>query len=69
MRNTLRREEGWAQWKKGAPPPLPTPKDGKGPACPDYERPPLRPPIAERVAEGAAGAGAAAAKAGARREA
>lgn len=73
VRAVLAREEGWAQWKRGGPPPLTAAAAkgaaGKGPACPDYERPPLEPPLARRVADGEAAEAAAAAKARARRDA
>jgi hypothetical protein len=68
VRNTLKREEGWVQWKRGGPPPAPTP-GAKQTACPDFARPPATPGLAAAVAEGEAAAAAAAAKARARREA
>jgi hypothetical protein len=67
VRGVLQREEGWVQWKRGGPPPVPATKESK--PCPDYARPSLHPGLAERAAEGEQKAAAAAARAQARQDA
>ncbi|KIY92118.1 hypothetical protein MNEG_15845 [Monoraphidium neglectum] len=68
VRSALQREEGWVQWKRGGPPPIPPPKERVQP-CPDFELQPPQRGLGERVAEGAAAAAAEATRTRARREA